>query len=875
VPLLSRLFLLVAIALLPAIAIQTYNEIDLRRSRQVEVQEQALGLAKLAAAEQEQIVQGIRQALIALSELPAIRAKDTQACNAYLSTIKPRYPGFIFFIVTDMDGISHCNTGNGEPMTSAGRAYFADAVRTREFTVGEFTLGRQSGRKILHFAIPYYGDDGRMGGVIVASLSLDWLADALASKSVPPGAAITIADRNGTVLARYPDNGRFAGKKIPADTYSKVNHTGATDTRDLDGVERIIGSSTLGPDSGGLVVNFGVDKRRAFTEIRGRTHRDILLIILGTSLVLMLTWLGARQFIHRPLGHLVDAANQWRLGDYAGRVSIRDKRSEIARVGDAFNTMAGALEDRERELREAKRKAEEAAVRITTIFESTTDSVLLVDRDWRITYVNKRAKSQLAEGSDLVGMNLWQVFFEDADTDMYTQIQAAMSEQRPVCFETFCPRHDAWYEVNAFPSSRGLAVYFRDVTEHKRALEERRLMEEQLHQSQKMEAVGQLTGGVAHDFNNLLAAILGNLTLLAKRMEGEDAKRRLLDSAIQGAERGAALTKRLLAFARRQGLFPRSIDIPELVAGMGELIRRSLGPEIRITTSFPIALPAVNADPNQLELALLNLMVNARDAMPLGGTITISARVEPVGERSLSGLKPGSYVCIAVADTGHGMDAATLARATEPFFTTKGVGKGTGLGLSMAHGFAVQSGGILKLASRLNVGTTAEIWLPEGQRAAQGASPDTPAPKVPQATTARSCTVLVVDDDALVAGATVAMLEDLGHTVLDVDSGKRALKVLAEETSIDVVITDLSMPDMTGLQLAQHIRERWPDMPVVLVTGHADLAEDGGPDLPQLLIKPFHQRELAEALATAIRHAPDPNTAVPLEPSAGQSTTRP
>ena len=224
-----------------------------------------------------------------------------------------------------------------------------------------------------------------------------------------------------------------------------------------------------------------------------------------------------------------------------------------------------------------------------------------------------------------------------------------------------------------------------------------------------MEAVGQLTGGVAHDFNNLLAVILSNLNLVRKHLNEEGRTVRLIDGAIQGAERGAALTQRLLVFARQQALSPRRINIAELVSGMDNLIRRALGPEIQITTDFPAALPAVNADPNQLELVLLNLMVNARDAMPHGGTITISARVETVGECGVPGLKPESYICITLTDTGLGMDAATLARACEPFFTTKGVGKGTGLGLSMAHGFAVQSGGTLRLASRVNVGTTAEI----------------------------------------------------------------------------------------------------------------------------------------------------------------------
>jgi signal transduction histidine kinase/HAMP domain-containing protein len=857
-PLLSRLFLLLAAALLPAIAIQAHNEIDLRRTREMEVQRHALGLARLAAAEQQQFVQGIRQVLIALSELPAIKAKDIQACEAYLSTIKERYPEFITFIVADMSANAFCFPNSRDKPSAAGRAYFDNAVKSGAFTVGEFAVGRQTDRKILHFALPFYGDDARMGGVVIASLSLDWLADSIARKDVPPGDALTITDRDGTVLARYPDNGGFVGRKMPVDSPLHQDQPAIADTRDVDGVERIVGYSVLPADSGGLHVSFGVDKAQAFTSIQDRTQRGVLLIILSTSLVLVLTWLGARHFIHRPLGQLVDAANRWRLGDYARRVEIHETKSEIARVGDAFNTMADALGQREQELREAKEQAEQAAARITTVFESTTDSVLIVDRSWRITYLNERAKVQLAEGRNIVGMDLWQAFLDAVDTEHAKQIRAAMANQRPVSLEAFCQHRDGWFEVNAFPSSDGLAIYFRDITEHKHALEARRQVEEQLHQSQKMEAVGQLTGGVAHDFNNLLAVILSNLELLKRRINDDSSTNRIIDSAIQGAERGAVLTQRLLAFSRQQGLSPRGIDIAELVSGMGDLISRSLGSEIQITTEFPTALPVVNADPNQLELVLLNLMVNARDAMPRGGTITISARREAVGECGGPELKPGSYVCIMLADSGRGMDAATLARACEPFFTTKGVGKGTGLGLSMAHGFAVQSGGALRLASRVNVGTTAELWLPEGKRAAPEAPAAKPQPSAPPG----NCTILVVDDDALVATGTVAMLEDLGHTVLVASSGESALRILSEKDAIDVVITDQSMPGMTGLHLAQHIRQRCPSMPVVLATGHTDLAEARGVDLT-VLVKPFRQKALGEALAELIKPDRDTDTGRP------------
>src|ERR1700737_2690149 len=351
-----------------------YNEFDLRRARQVEVQNQALSLAKLAAAEQQQIVQGIRQVLIAMSELPSIKTRESQACDAYLAAIQQRFPAFIRFLVTDLNGRSFCNTNSDHrPINIAARPYFANILKTGEFTVGEFSKGLATGLKIVQFALPFYGDDGRMGGVIVAGLSLDWLADYLARKGVPEGAALAITDRNGIYLARYPHNDRFVGTKMPGDRYLKMDDRGAVDILDIDGVERIEGYSALRGDSGGLLVSYGPDEAQAFTEIQRHTQRDVLLIVLSTSLVLALTSLGARRFIHRPLGQLVNAANQWRLGDYARRVDIADK-SEIATAADAFNTMADALEHREHELSKAKEKAGEAEPRITMIFERTTDS---------------------------------------------------------------------------------------------------------------------------------------------------------------------------------------------------------------------------------------------------------------------------------------------------------------------------------------------------------------------------------------------------------------------------------------------------------------------------------------------------------------------
>jgi signal transduction histidine kinase len=374
----------------------------------------------------------------------------------------------------------------------------------------------------------------------------------------------------------------------------------------------------------------------------------------------------------------------------------------------------------------------------------------------------------------------------------------------------------------------------------------------QVHEMRKVESLGQLTGGVAHDFNNLLMAVLGNLELVRKFLPSDPKIRRLIDGAIQGAERGATLTKRMLAFARRQELKPETVDVPNLVDSMVEMLRRSLGPGIQIKTDFETDLPPTRVDPNQLELALLNLALNARDAMPLGGRLTISAHRERIGAGDVPGLQPGDYVCIAERDTGEGMDEVTLKRATEPFFTTKGAGRGTGLGLSMVDGLVAQSGGAMRITSQQGAGSTVELWLP----VAEAEAIERPRPVAPQRVQeSRCCRVLVIDDDPIVLAGTAAMLEDLGHTATEVDSAEQGLKILQSDASIDLVITDHAMPGMTGTELAKRIRRKWPELPVIIATGYAELPGELDPSVPRLS-KPYRQQDLAAVVAQLVGEQP-------------------
>jgi signal transduction histidine kinase len=367
----------------------------------------------------------------------------------------------------------------------------------------------------------------------------------------------------------------------------------------------------------------------------------------------------------------------------------------------------------------------------------------------------------------------------------------------------------------------------------------------QLHAIQKLETLGQLTGGVAHDFNNLLTPIIGSLDLLRRQLGGNERALRQIDMALQAASRASSLVQRLLAFARRQDLQPRPVDVARLVRGMDDLVSRSIGPLIQVELDIPDDLPPALIDPNQLELAVLNLAINARDAMPGGGRLRIALDTRQA-EHS-PGLAPGTYLRLSISDTGVGMDEATLAHAIEPFFSTKGVGRGTGLGLSMVHGVAAQLGGALHLRSSPGKGTTAEIWLPVTDRPVDQGS----GGQWKMATAPRAATILLVDDEDVVRAATAEMLEDLGYKVLQADSGAAALAMLRAGQSVDLIVTDYLMPGMNGVELIRNARNIAPCVKGLVISGYSTIAEGPGADLPRLA-KPFRQTDLAGRVAALL-----------------------
>lgn len=511
------------------------------------------------------------------------------------------------------------------------------------------------------------------------------------------------------------------------------------------------------------------------------------------------------------------------------------------------------------ERRQVEKALSESEEQFRHLVQGVTDyAIYMLDLNGHVSSWNEGARRIKGyEPEEIIGEHFSRFYTDEDRTngDPVRALETARSEGRYHAegwrVRKNGERFRASVVIDAIRDDQGTPIGFakitRDVTERENAQRELESAREALFQSQKLEAIGQLTGGIAHDFNNLLMAVMSSLDLLSKRLPADPGLERLLNNAIEGAQRGATLTQRMLAFARRQDLSLDTVDIPQLLSGMSDLVQRSIGPEWPISTRFPLKLPPVRVDANQLEMALLNLIVNARDATPGGGPIVVSATAEDAKSKRGEPLRPGSYVRLVVRDVGSGMDADTVRRATEPFFTTKGVGKGTGLGLPMVHGMAQQLGGTFEIESRLGSGTNAILWLPVAQAPAASAEP-AGKPDAPEQS--GHLTILVADDDALVLMNTVALLEDLGHSVIEAYSGADALTKFRNTSDIDLIITDQAMPVMTGTQLIAAIDQIRPGLPVIVASGYGEGVEVPGRSVTKLG-KPFDQTRLARSITRA------------------------
>ncbi len=586
--------------------------------------------------ELKQMLETARATLVAMAASDAVRAMDRVACSAFVARLEAAFDGDAL-AVFDRTGESVC-ISTPYSVNSADRTWFKKAL-AGEFYLGDYQVGRGTGKRQLPLSAPVRNELGEVIGVAVLSIDLDRLAATFAGRAAIAGGTVLIADRNGTILVREPENEKYAGQPLGPEYgwLLKEEHSGTAVLDGLDGVRRVVGYVPPTVDPKGIYIGVGLAEKTIFHGVRTLSWIGWAVIAGGALMALVLALAGGVYTVDRPIRKLLGAVRRYSGGDRTARAELAHGAPELRELGGEFDRLAGALQAREDNLQ---------ALNAT---------------------LERRVQSEV---------------------------------------------------------------------------ERRMQVESALRQSQKMEAIGQLTGGIAHDFNNLLHVILSSLDLIKQHLPERPPRidlGRLLDAALRNVERAVTLTQQLLAFSRRQPLSPRVLDVNKLVASMSQLLRRTLGEDVKLETVLAGGLWPVSADPNQLESAILNLAINARDAMPSGGKLTIETGNVHLDEdyaRAEGDIEAGRYAMIAVTDSGGGMGPEVVAKAFDPFFTTKGVGKGTGLGLSQVYGYIKQSDGHVKIYSELGEGTTIKLYLP---RAAAEPRPSRARPKPsPRAAPARS-----------------------------------------------------------------------------------------------------------------------------------------
>jgi PAS domain S-box-containing protein len=512
-----------------------------------------------------------------------------------------------------------------------------------------------------------------------------------------------------------------------------------------------------------------------------------------------------------------------------------------------------------------QRELEDQSSVLDTLVRNAPDGIVVVDRERKILFVNHIPNGMVE--SDILGVVVENFLAEPYREEARRKVTHVLQGGEPASYEAPLELNDKtrWYSTRIGPIVRDgkverAVMISTDITEARRAAHDHRALEAQLAQAQKMQALGQLTGGIAHDFNNLLTVIIGSLALLKSGNAPAERAREWVLHADAAASRAAALTQRLLAFSRRQPLRPQTIDLRALLSGMEQLLRRTLPADITLSVAVDGNTWLCLADPVQLESAVLNLAINARDAMPKGGVLRVSAtnaRLEPKNVLDQEDLTPGDYIFIDVTDTGTGMELDVLRQAFEPFFTTKGVGQGSGLGLSMVYGFARQSGGQAKIISQLGRGTTVRLCLPRSSRSISTAG--LPAVSVP--TDGAGQRVLVVEDDATVRHIVCEMLGRGGYQAIAAENGASAQRLLATRQDFALLLVDMMLPGgMSGAELVTIVRREHPELPVLFMTGYSNDALSSTPEIhgTRLLPKPFTEAALTEAVREALRHGTTP-----------------
>ena len=731
-----------ALVAVPAVALLLYTSFDRLEQAERAVTDNAERLASLIAVDQERLIEGTRQLLIALSSSRDVREGDSEACSTYLRRIVPQFGAMYTNIgVIDTTGAMVCGALPVVPVSLADRGYFQRALATKGFVVGEYQVGRQTGKPSFPFALPVLDDAGVPRRVVYAAVDAVRLSESFASDDWPDAATIIITDRDHTILAMHPGGPERLGRSLKNGplTLRMGSQTAGIIEHVEHEVAEVLAFKRLRPLESGVTVRVYVTKTQARAAALNAMYRTLAIFGLVACIIIAAVHVASDRLLLRPIAQLTKASRQLAAGDLRARMTGNTTVPELNRLGEDFDAMAAALEERE--------------------------------------------------------------------------------------------------------SARLIAEM------------ERKEIEQHYHRAQKMDAIGRLAGGIAHDFNNMLTAILGYCELLLDDASISESHRADIREIEKAGRTAAQLTRQLLAFSRREIVEPVVLDLNAIITGVDKLLHRLVGEHIEMETTLAPDLHTVRADRAQIEQVILNLAVNARDAMPEGGRIAIeTANVHLPGGVSSAYLEcpPGDYVVLAVKDTGSGIEPEVLQHLFEPFFTTKGQGKGTGLGLATVYGIAKQNNGGVEVASTVGKGSVFRIYFPRCHEVIAGV---VPAPTAERPANGKA-TILIVEDDPGIRELSMKILSRYGYQVLAAAGGEEARQVSERHDGvIDVLLSDVVMPGMNGPMVAEMLTRMRPELKVVFMSGYTDNAvvRHGvmGRNLP-FLQKPFTPERLANKIVEVL-----------------------
>ena len=813
----ARLVLMALIAVLPALAVTAYTQAIERRNVRTQTIENALQVARLAASREALVFDRARQVLQTLALLPALHSSDSRTCGERLREILRDYPGYIAFGVVNLDGSTFCSS-SGIKGQNRERPWFQHAVQTGTTAVGVYQVSPLNGKPDIAVAHPLFGSSGALERVIFAAVELDQLQRLISALKLPHGVRLTVFDRDRRILVRYPDSAQWVGKVFPDSPMVRPIVPGASEeVRDgvgVDGVRRLYATVPIQASlDTGLSVAIRIDRAVAFAEADRLLHQQLWLLSLLSLVAIGVAWIGGNALVLRPIKRLKSLTQRLAVGDFSVRAQLTGGAPELHELGDAIDSMVTALETRERERQQSE-------VRYREMFMNALTGAWVATPAGRLIACNPVFASMFGFASveDALRLDLPSIYTRPGDREAF--LDQLLAERRIENREIEFRRPDG-KSLHAVQNVVGIVDDSGDLVEIRGYLidtTQQKDLEAQLRQANKMEAVGQLAGGIAHDFNNILTVIIGVSEFMLSRFKPGTPDHADVEEILKAGKRAADLTRQLLAFSRRQIVQPVVLDVNVVVAGMDTLVRRLVGEHLDFVTVRTAGQTRVKMDQGQLEQVITNLVVNARDAMPDGGTLTVEISVVQLDE--LGGgryaFRPGRYVRLAVSDTGTGIDPDTQARIFEPFFTTKETGKGTGLGLATVYGIVKQADGFIDLHSEPG-STTFKIYLPvtdEPLRAVEGAPP-------PIRPVLRDLVILVVEDDPAVRALIRKTLTAEGCRILEAGNGKEALGLLEQGgTPVDLVLTDVVMPGMGGRSLADHVGQLYPELKILFMSGY-------------------------------------------------------